>query len=223
MFGFERASVLGDGTFMTCADKHLAMYVRLCEWVDSDKCLNSVGIKNSLTVSTLERTKQPSKDITYLNNSALQGVGQGVCVALKSYSVAIEGLACVLDRADRDIKAIVSATKACLNCLDHIIKCAKIIEYSVRVETASDIVSENKGDDMSDNGASYTNINSVDGACLVLENMGKEDARLYCEMSSNNESCSQAESQMLWSAYCQIFLSNSTADMTKPIVDEPPP
>ena len=39
MLGFERASLLDDSALMSSADKHLSLYVRLCEWAGSDKSI----------------------------------------------------------------------------------------------------------------------------------------------------------------------------------------
>ena len=215
MLGFERASLLGDSALMSSADKHLSLYVRLCEWAGSDKCLNSIGIKTTLTATSSGQVskKQSPKDMVYLNASALRGVGQGIDTALDSYDIATQSLVGVLGDLECEIKSIVLATKACLNCLDHIIKCVKIIEYAVRIESPSEIVSHSDSDVASTRG-DLPHVNTIEDARKVLRGMSKDEARQHCHDCRDEGLYEHEEVQLLWVGFVREFLQNE--DIEKP-------
>ena len=221
MLGFERASLLGDSALMSSADKHLSLYVHLCEWAGSDKCLNSIGIKTTLTAKSSGQVskRQSSKDTVYLNASALRGVGQGIDTALDSYDIATQSLVGVLGDLECEIKSIVLATKACLNCLDHIIKCVKIIEYAVRIENPSEIVSHGDSDVASTRG-DLPRVNTIEDARKVLRGMSKDDARQYCHDCRDEELYEHEEIQLLWVGFVREFLQNDDIENSNENTEE---
>ena len=131
--GFSASAVSTNKEVLRASERHLFLFVRLCEWAEGTKTLSACGIKTTLTRRENIASQNISTHADTLPTLVLNGAVQnGIGVALQSYDKTIADLHAVIHAEVLDYVALKVISKACLDTLTHITELCRIAEYCNR-------------------------------------------------------------------------------------------
>ena len=173
--GYSLASLSGCERLLTKSQRHIYLFLQLCEWAEGDKSLSAYGIKNNYT----KRKNIINADSTYSNVASRLRL-----VSFENFNFAVDCYVNAVNKLRKSIsfrqpnKMVLENTKLCLASLQHIKELLLLGEIRQdKAETKNKLVESNntggtppciKKDNMivvansCDNEQSYCCFNNVD-------------------------------------------------------------
>ena len=217
--GFSKSASSNNKELLRASERHLFLFVRLCEWAQSTKTLSSCGIKNTATshrnsAHVLYKDAIPTMNI----NTAIHN---GVDVALCAYDRTVSDLYDHIHKDTLDYGQLKVITKACLDTLMHITELCRIAEYTCRrtahgdsvnnngqnttldkdtVKNSEESLAENLIEDLAENlkGVCWESLDRK-SATVHFKGLKKDHAHaLACKVNQ----------PVLWLAYIDIYIDN---------------
>ena len=115
--GYSLASLSGCERLLTKSQRHIYLFLQLCEWAEGDKSLSAYGIKNNYT----KRKNVINSDSTYSNVSSRLRL-----VSFENFDFAVDCYVNAVNKLRKSIsfrqsnKLVLENTKLCLASLQHI-------------------------------------------------------------------------------------------------------
>ena len=135
MNGFSYSAICVDKKLLQVSERHLFLFVKLCEWAEGAKTLSACEIKNPMA-SRGEKYRSNDKDSTARYSSTSINIDDcienGINVALQVYDRTVGDLHSILKMEDIDYKYLSLVSSACLTNLNHIATLCRIAEYNNR-------------------------------------------------------------------------------------------
>ncbi len=211
---FETASKIVDKNLLKACDKHISLFLSICEWAEGDKPLYVYKIKNTLAIkqSMVQNNEENqtfqknSKAFLPLNKTAISAIEKGAKIATKAYILATKNLEKFTTQTttkkteennDFENKEFVQAVKSCLIALEHIVELCRISEYAIRAETYKDIIKTNsktplinenqtpKFTDENGNEFAKDDKDAVQKMHALITSMDKQTATNYANLSND--------------------------------------
>ena len=201
--GFSVSAVSTNKEVLRASERHLFLFVQLCEWAQGTKTLSACGIK-----TTTARRENIASHTDTLPTLALNGAVQnGIGVALQSYDKTIADLHAVIHAEVLDYVVLKVISKACLDTLTHITELCRIAEYCNRHAELSNTAPVSKDDCVqSEIAECVKDLASVDwkaedrqSARVYLDGIDKDIAQALVKHMNVN---------VLWLAYVDVYISN---------------
>ena len=201
--GFSVSAVSTNKEVLRASERHLFLFVRLCEWAQGTKTLSACGIK-----TTTARRENIASHTDTLPTLALNGAVQnGIGVALQSYDKTIADLHAVIHAEVLDYVALKVISKTCLDTLTHITELCRIAEYCNRHAELNNTAPVSQDDCIQSEIADCVkDLASVDwkaedrqSARVYFYGMDKDTAQALVRHMNVN---------VLWLAYVDVYINN---------------